>query len=489
MLNYRFAVALIASLVTASGAAPASAEVVRSQIAHEAADGSIIAGNQSFESWEAFAASDYLRENVRRCGVVAHEYADVERGGSGSDCTYNLTNPSAVYAPSVVKYRIPVVVHVLRHSNGVTGNVTNTVIQSQIAILNEDYLALPGTNGEDGTDVQIEFYLATTDPLGNPTNGITRTNNTNWYNDTTDPTLGAYYNNLAWDPDNYLNIYLNNIGAQGILGYVPALPQQGIVGQNADRVVIYWAAFGRNSPADPYDQGRTTTHEVGHYLGLFHTFDFGCGTLAGCYTSGDRICDTNRESTEHYDCVAVATCAGDIGNDDIENYMNYTDDLCMTHFTPEQARRARCSLEHYRPDLYEIVAAATCSDGIQNQGETLIDCGGPCPPCSCTSAAACNDSLFCTGVESCDAFGECQSAGNPCGAGTWCAEPNDTCPAYGDGDFDDDNDVDLRDFWEFQGCFNQYGLGACAPGKLVGQGVINLADLEAFTNALDASGP
>jgi hypothetical protein len=257
-------------------------------------------------------------------------------------------------------------------------------------------------------------------------------------------------------------------------------------------VVIYWSTFGRNAPyGPPYDLGRTTTHEVGHYLGLWHPFDNGCGTATapGCYTSGDRICDTNRESTPNFDCPDRFTCAGDTAPDPIENYMDYTDDVCMTEFTPEQARRMRCSLEFYRPNLYEIVSAATCNDGILNQGEARIDCGGPCAACACTSNATCSDGAYCSGTETCDAFGECQAGAAPCGSGTWCNEPNDACTAYGDGDADNDNDIDLRDFRLFQDCYGEWAIGACAPCKLAGSGVIGPADLEAFQALLDSSGP
>ncbi|MBI4718012.1 MAG: S8 family serine peptidase [Planctomycetes bacterium] len=71
-------------------------------------------------------------------------------------------------------------------------------------------------------------------------------------------------------------------------------------------------------------------------------------------------------------------------------------------------------------------AAPTCSDGIQNQGEDRIDCGGPCPPCACTSDAACGDGLFCTGAEVCDAFGQCQPGGDPCPV-QYCDEAGDRC--------------------------------------------------------------
>ena len=96
--------------------------------------------------------------------------------------------------------------------------------------------------------------------------------------------------------------------------------------------------------------GRTLTHEIGHYLGLFHTFQGGCGSAA-CYTSGDLICDTNAESGPNFSCAGSppSSCCS---VDPIDNYMDYSDDLCMEKFTAEQVNRMRCSLINWRPLLY-----------------------------------------------------------------------------------------------------------------------------------------
>ncbi len=71
--------------------------------------------------------------------------------------------------------------------------------------------------------------------------------------------------------------------------------------------------------------------------------------------------------------------------------------------------------------------APTCSDGILNQGEQRIDCGGPCPACQCLADATCDDGAFCTGSETCDAYGHCQNGSYPCTAGQWCDEVGNTC--------------------------------------------------------------
>ncbi len=329
----------------------------------------------NFASWGDYARSDYFKASGNRCGTptpeirqALYQFPDFDalpEGGGGADCSAGSTNPTSDYDPTVL-YRIPVVVHILMDTSCTQGVISDALVQSQIDILNEDFLALAGTNGANGTDAQMEFYLATVDPQGDPTTGITRDCNTTWFNDG-----GAYWNSLAWDPNNYLNFYTNQ--ASGNLGYVPFLPADGggsLVGTPQDRVVILWDTFGRNGPfGPPYDQGRTGTHELGHYFGLEHVFSGGCGNPAQCYSTGDLICDTEPDQTSHFGCPNGATsCSGE--RVPIENYMEYTDDLCMEAFTTEQMRRMRCSLEFYRPDLAEIGTVADLFDDGFEAGDT-----------------------------------------------------------------------------------------------------------------------
>ncbi|MGE3544201.1 MAG: M43 family zinc metalloprotease, partial [Kofleriaceae bacterium] len=149
---------------------------------------------------------------------------------------------------------------------------------------------------------------------------------------------------LAWDPTRYLNIYTND--AAGYLGYA-TFPEES-AGTTDDGVVLVWSTVGRNAPqGGQYNLGRTATHEVGHYLGLLHTFQSGCGDTGAPYLTGDLVADTQPESEASYGCTAAAsTCGG--GMNPIDNYMDYSDDACMKRFTPEQANRLRCSLFNYR---------------------------------------------------------------------------------------------------------------------------------------------
>ncbi len=310
----------------------------------QAGEALIVVDGTSFSSWAEYTGSNQFFQKGLRCGTEPSRVnAFINRVGGVQDCTFSVTNPDPAYAPSVIKYSIPVVVHVIRQSNGTTGHISEALVQSQIDILNEDFLALPGSNGGNGNDMQIEFFLATEAPDGSPTNGITYSDNTTWFNDS-----GSYWNSLAWDTNRYMNIYTNT--ASGNLGYVPDLPQGGIVGSNADRVVVLWSSFGRNSPiGPPYNLGRTTTHEVGHYLGLFHPWGSGgCPNGTGCYANGDLICDTKPQSSPTFGCSSANTCGTP---DAVQNYLDYSDDICMTEFSLDQARRMRCTLENYRPNL------------------------------------------------------------------------------------------------------------------------------------------
>ena len=327
-------------------------------------DGAIEYKGAFYKSWRAIHEAGVLGSGSRCGAPVPNRDAGVGEQLAGldpSDCTMSSTTIDDAYLPDVSDYRIPVVVHVLRNDSGTLGDLSFEMVQSGIDILNEDMNAILGTNGEEGTEARIEFYLADTDPDGNPTNGVTYTNNTTWYNDS-----GTYYESLGWDTERYLNIYTNTAG--GFLGYVAGFPADGTAGQPEDRVVVLWEAYGRDGVyGPPFDQGRTLTHEVGHYLGLFHTFQGGCDS-GSCYSQSDLICDTNSESGPHFGCSTGTSSCGSV--DPIENYMDYSDDLCMTKFTPEQVNRMRCSLLNYRPLLYTIGAA--CSTGVAGFGSAAV---------------------------------------------------------------------------------------------------------------------
>jgi hypothetical protein len=323
--------ASIAGPVKAAPAGPAP----RRQLVELLGGGEVQVGHHRFHSMVDFHQSQLFRRADYRCAThtpAVYEFAP-------GDCTAGSTVISTDYDPGP-KLVIQVVFHVISATNG-RGELSNDAIRSQVEILNEDFQAIVGTPGAPGVDAAIEFVLATEDPDGNPTTGITRHTNDRWFRD-----AGDYQRALGWDPTRYLNIYTNT--ASGALGYA-TLPQTS-AGDYDDGVVLLWSSVGRNAPdGGIYDQGRTATHEVGHYLGLYHTFQGGC-TGGASYTAGDLIADTQAEDQPQFDCIERASACGG-ANNPIHNYMDYTPDVCMYGFTPEQINRMRCSVQHYRPRL------------------------------------------------------------------------------------------------------------------------------------------
>lgn len=256
---------------------------------------------------------------------------------------------------------IPVVVHVIHHTaSRVVGgpnnsNISDEQILSQIEVLNEDYRRKMGTNGYNdhpaGTDMEIEFRLATVDPGGNPTNGITRTYNAkeSFDIDDDDQTLKAI---SYWPSNRYLNIWVTTLKNR-YLGYaqfpvvenIGGLPDIGKLART-DGVVINHANFGRKTGngtviSNVYGDGRTTTHEVAHWLGLLHTWgDTDCGD--------DYCADTpNAEGPNNTtNCVELfSSCNGSATRNMTENFLDYSPDKCMNVFTFDQKARIRSVLQ------------------------------------------------------------------------------------------------------------------------------------------------
>lgn len=257
---------------------------------------------------------------------------------------------------------IPVVVHVIHNGQaiGTAPNITDAQVQSQITVLNQDFRKMLGTPGGESTnpvaaDVEIEFVLAKVDPNGNPTNGIDRVNmcQASWsetdINETVKPST-------IWDPSQYMNMWTVKFTRNDLLGYAQFPNSSGLSGVNAfegdantDGVVSNYDVFGSSALgsgfllAATFDRGRTMTHEVGHFLGLLHIWGDGTGDESknkpDCAAT-DYCADTPQVGWEHYDCKTIYdTCPTEIGNDMTENYMDYTNDVCMNIFTQNQKDR------------------------------------------------------------------------------------------------------------------------------------------------------
>ena len=214
---------------------------------------------------------------------------------------------------------IPVVVHVVY--NGSTQNISDAQINSQIQILNEDFRRL--NSDADNTwpqaaDAEIEFCMASVDPNGNSTSGITRTStNVNGFGTNDAVKFNSSGGKDAWPAGDYLNIWVCNIGG-GILGYAQ------FPGGNpaTDGVVNDYRYFGDIGTATaPFNLGRTMTHEVGHYLNLRHIWGDG-----NCNVD-DFVSDTPTSDNPNYGCASSHSSCG--STDMVQNYMDYSDDACM----------------------------------------------------------------------------------------------------------------------------------------------------------------
>jgi len=223
---------------------------------------------------------------------------------------------------------IDVWVHVINKGAGFdNGDVPETMIRNQIKVLNESFNGRTG-----GANSGFAFDLA----------GITRTTNAAWFamgTASADTELAAKTALRQGGPGT-LNLYL--VDASPWLGwaYFPSILNSSSA--DLDGVVVDW----RSLPGGPfaiYSEGDTGTHEVGHWLALYHTFDGHCGS------KGDYVADTPSEQSPAFNCpVGRDTCVGAAGLDPITNFMDYTQDSCMYEFSPGQVERMQSAWAAFR---------------------------------------------------------------------------------------------------------------------------------------------
>lgn len=239
---------------------------------------------------------------------------------------------------------IPVVFHIL-HAYG-DENISKAQIEDQLRVVNEDFQRKNADASltreyfqSRAANFEIEFKLARVAPDGSYTEGITRTYDpVNMIEDYEDGTNEAKTAVPAWDRNKYLNIWvvkeIKSSGTGTILGYAQ------FPGQNAstDGIVMIHNRVGTIGTAVSSGKGRTLTHEIGHWLGLYHPFQ------GGCSNRNDRVDDTPPVAEASYGCTAGQnpnTCSNDFPNeiDMVENYMDYANGACMNAFTNGQLAR------------------------------------------------------------------------------------------------------------------------------------------------------
>jgi hypothetical protein len=262
-----------------------------------------------YEGFKRCDAMENLDRQIKEDPTLEARMADIE-----AQTQEYLSNPPAT---AMANGAIDVVVHVIYKTSA--QNISDAQVQSQIQVLNSDFN-------------NVTFNLV------DITRTYTRTREWRANDSMKQSSKGGVD---AWDTSRYLNIWVCNLGS-GLLGYAQ------FPGGAAwsDGVVCLYSAFGTSragATAAPYNEGRTTTHEVGHWLNLRHIWgDGGCGV-------DDFVSDTAESDGPNYGCPIGHVSCGSV--DDVDNYMDYTDDACMNHFSNGQYARMDACLNGPRADL------------------------------------------------------------------------------------------------------------------------------------------
>jgi hypothetical protein len=295
-------VALAAALTLSFGVSPAAAESDHASatgVSFDTCDGQA----SLFNSLDQLAESSTARGDVAREPALSQEETEIgPQKGRGA------------------KFRatVPTWFHVVHHADG-TGNVSDAAINDQLQVMNIGFGGFEG-----GVATGFRFTLA----------GITRTANTEWY--LAGPTTSgerAMKRALKRGGDNTLNVYLTTAGVYLGWAYFPNVTENAT--RYLDGIVVDWESMVGTSDRyeGRFDEGKTATHEAGHWLHLHHTFNGGCNNW------GDYVDDTPPQRVPTSRCPIGQDTCSEPGLDPIHNYMDYSDDPCYNQFTQGQALR------------------------------------------------------------------------------------------------------------------------------------------------------
>lgn len=297
-------------------------------------DKPLVIGDVTFDSTRQFV------ESGARCPVEAPDLITQQAIDAEIRKAVRYAARNGVNERGSGTVNVQVWVHIIKNTAG-AGELTTQQINDQLAILNKAYSGgdkLPNGTAPRGAaaNTPFRFVLA----------GVDRTVNNAWY------TVGygsaaetQMKNALRKGTAATLNLYTANIGG-GLLGWA-TFPSSYAAKPKLDGVVLLNASFPGGTAA-PYNLGDTATHEVGHWLGLYHTFQ------GGCTAANDSVTDTPAEKSAYFGTYTTSTtrdtCTGSAyaGTDPIENFMDYTDDAFMYRFTTGQSTRMDQSALTYR---------------------------------------------------------------------------------------------------------------------------------------------
>jgi len=377
---------------------------------------------------DVFGQKTVLTKTIKRCGTTDRVEAMFRLNPA-------LKNMPNVRLPATNNnYRlesistIPVVVHIILPNPWL---VTDADVQGQIDRLNLDFSGLNPDSTNGGSFIglrghsQIQFCLARRTPAGELTNGIERRSGTTGSNANLipDPIKHSSMGGLdVWDPASYLNLWVGtDDSGLGVLGYAQF---PGLTPVDEDGVFLYYQSFGSSScyTYSVYNKGRTATHEVGHYFGLFHIWgdenacngdDFASLSIAGSSVilpanlangpgqgnTASDIGDTPNQAAATTSCpsgVATDACSGMPNGKMYQNYMDYTQDACYSMFTKKQVERMEWIVNNARSSLKNSLGCQPPVSAVSLDAAPfdLVNPGG-CEATGCTatsyaSITACN---------------------------------------------------------------------------------------------------
>jgi Pregnancy-associated plasma protein-A len=263
-----------------------------------------------------YASQDAFNQSGRRCGTYNPTQSEVK--AMERDFRTRLAALGEFTPQARV---IPVYFHVIQATTtgNTNGRVTDSQISQQMTVLNNAF-----------APAGISFSLVSVD----------RTTNNTWYTHTPGSTAESQMKNaLRKGGKESLNFYTCGLGG-GLLGYA-TFPSSYASQPKLDGVVCLNTSLPGGT-AVPFHLGDTGTHEVGHWAGLFHTFQ------GGCSTTNDSVSDTPAEQSPASGCPTGRNTCASAGLDPITNFMDYSDDACLTNFSPGQNSRMNSQLATFR---------------------------------------------------------------------------------------------------------------------------------------------
>ena len=326
----------------------------------------------SAEAQRTCGSMQYLQEQMAKDPALYQKMQDQEielkKWEKREDSLYQKSAGSL--------YTIPVVFHILyNNSASDPTNISMDQILSQLDVLNEDFRAtnadittVPSGFTSSVADMEIEFCLAAVDPNGLGTTGVTRTLTTTtvFTSSTNDAKFTSMGGKDIWDRNKYLNIWvvpgLVDGDGDGLLGY-GQFPGNAA---NTDGVVCLTSTIGRppfNTAGGAYDLGRTTTHEVGHWLNLKHIWGDDCGDGIFQCAGTDNVSDTPNQECSNGGCPTYPLydgCNSTSPGVMFMNYMDYVNDACMVMFSNGQRTRARAALSGSRSSILTNSSQICC---------------------------------------------------------------------------------------------------------------------------------